>query len=140
MNRSSLENEDFDLVEESNLFSEIGQRYLPYWPIFAVLIIIAMASGYFYIKYATPIYETSAKLLVKDDKKGVDASKVLEALDVFGEKKIVENEIDILKSWPIMETVVKKLGIYAAVYHKGDIRDVESVSYTHLTLPTKRIV
>ena len=120
-----MENDDFEVTEESNLFTEIGQKYIPYWPIFALLIVIAMASGYIYLRYATPIYETSAKLLVKDDKKGVDASKVLDALDVFGEKKIVENEIEILKSWPIMTTVVKKLGLYAAVFHKGDVRDVE---------------
>ena len=120
-----MERDEFEIVEESNLLAELGQRYLPYWPIFMVLVVISITSGYFFIKYSTPVYETSAKLLVKDDKKGVDASKVLDALDVFGEKKIVENEIDILKSWPIMETVVKKLGLYATVYHKGDIRDVE---------------
>ena len=36
--------------------------------------------------------EVKAKILVKDEKKGVDASKVLDALNLFGEKKIVENE------------------------------------------------
>jgi len=120
-----VERDEFEVVEESNLLAELGQRYLPYWPLFVIFTIISLTSAFFYLKYTTPIYESSAVILVKDDKKGVDASKVLDALDVFGEKKIVENEVEILKSWPIMKSVVLKLGLYSHVFRKGNIRDVE---------------
>jgi uncharacterized protein involved in exopolysaccharide biosynthesis len=101
--------QDFNFQEkETNIFEEISQKYLPYWPIFIFTILISVFAAYLYLRYTQPIYRVSGKILVKDEKKGVDASKVLDALNVFGEKKIVENEIDIIKSWPIMESVVKE--------------------------------
>jgi tyrosine-protein kinase Etk/Wzc len=118
--------EDYKVPEkQTNLFAEIGQRYLPYWPLFVITLTLSLAVSFFYLRYTSPVYKASGKILLKDEKKGVDASKLLDALNIFGEKKIVENEIDILKSWPLMESVVKKLRLYATVYREGSIRDVE---------------
>ena len=41
-----MERDEFEIVEESNLLAELGQRYLPYWPIFMVLVVISITSGY----------------------------------------------------------------------------------------------
>ena len=41
-----------------------------YWPGFVVSIVIGIIAAYFYMQYATPVYITTAKLLVKDDRKG----------------------------------------------------------------------
>jgi len=91
--------QDFNIQEkETNIIDEIRQKYYPYWPIFVLTILISLFAAYMYLRYTQPTYRVTGKLLVKDEKKGVDASKVLDALNVFGEKKIVENEIDIIKS------------------------------------------
>ena len=79
--------QDFEKYEEENLFAELGQRYLPYWPLFVILITISLGAAFVFLKLSPPIYEIVGKVLVKDEKKGVDASKVLDALNVFGEKK-----------------------------------------------------
>ena len=118
--------QDFNIQEkETNIIDDIRQKYYPYWPIFVLTILISLFAAYMYLRYTQPTYRVTGKLLVKDEKKGVDASKVLDALNVFGEKKIVENEIDIIKSWPIMESVVKDLHLYTTVYHNGNIRTDE---------------
>jgi tyrosine-protein kinase Etk/Wzc len=118
--------DEFDFVSnDTNLFENIRKRYLPYWPFFILFTLLSITGAFFYLRYTNPIYQTNARLLVQDDKKGVDASKVLDALDVFGEKKIVENEIEIIQSWPIMLNVVKKLHLYQKIFKIGKIRDVQ---------------
>ncbi|WP_273566619.1 hypothetical protein [Maribacter halichondriae] len=54
---------------DQNLFGLIISRYLPYWPLFAVLAVLGVLGSWGYLKWATPIYETSATLIIKDEKK-----------------------------------------------------------------------
>jgi uncharacterized protein involved in exopolysaccharide biosynthesis len=118
--------DEFDFVSNhTNIFENIRKRYLPYWPFFILFTLLSITGAFLYLRYTNPVYQTNARLLVQDDKKGVDASKVLEALDVFGEKKIVENEIEIIKSWPIMLNVVKKYVLYEKIFKIGSIRDLQ---------------
>lgn len=111
--------------DEGNIFSNLMETYLPFWPwfVFSVLVFLGVANTY--LRYASPDYEVNAKILVKDEKKGVDASKVLDALNVFGENKIVENEIEIIHSTPLLAKVVKDLNLYVTQIHLGNVRDIE---------------
>src|ERR1700761_9602329 len=90
-------------------------RFLPYWPLFLILLVLSLAGGWMYMKYAIPEYETSATILVKDEKKGVDDQNLMDQLDLFGSKKLVENEIEVIKSRMLMKEVVRNLNLYAPV-------------------------
>lgn len=81
--------QEFDYREEKNesLIKVILQRYLPFWPLIILTTLFTLTIAYFYLRYTPKVYQSQGKILVKDDKKGVDESKVLEALDVFSEKK-----------------------------------------------------
>jgi len=68
-------------------------------------------------------YESSAALIVNDEKKGVDQSQLMESFNVFESKKIVENEIEVIKSKDVIEDVVKTLGLYAKIYTSGFFKD-----------------
>jgi capsular exopolysaccharide synthesis family protein len=103
-------------------------KYLPYWPLFALSIIIAIGLAYIYLRYTVPVYEATATLIIKDEKKGNEESKLVESLDQISSKKIVENEIEIIQSRKLMENVVKLLGLYAPVYDKGDVHTM--LAYT----------
>ena len=124
-----MQNEFDDFQEnissDSNIITEILQRYLPYWPIFVLTVLVSLGSAFYYLRYATYLYDVNAKILVKDEKKGVDASKVLDALNLFGEKKIVENETEIIKSYPLTNQSIKNLNLYAIQYHLGKIKNNE---------------
>ncbi len=104
---------------ENNLLQQLFFRYWPYWPLFVLLVILSAGIGFLYLKYKTPIYETTASIMVKDEKKGLDDSKVLEALNLFGGKKIVENEIEVLHSRSIISQVARDLHLYAPIFEKG---------------------
>ncbi len=104
---------------ETNLLQQFVSRYLPYWPLFLIALIFSAAIGFLYLKYETPIYEVTASILIKDEKRGMDDSKVLDALNLFGAKKIVENEIEVLHSRSIMSEIVTDLQLYAPTEQKS---------------------
>jgi uncharacterized protein involved in exopolysaccharide biosynthesis len=117
-------------IQEEEIKVDLFRQYLPYWPLFIILVVATMSCAWLYLRYTNPIYQVNAKILVKDEKKGLSESEVLETLNLFGEKKIVENETDILKSWPLIEEVVKELKIYSTQWYKGKVRDMELYGFS----------
>ena len=106
-----------------NIISQLWSKYFPYWPLFLFFMVIAGVAARFYLKYKIPVYESTATILIKDEKKGEDDSRIIESLNLLSSKKIIENEIEVLKSKGLMMQVVKKLHLYAPIYEKGKVND-----------------
>ncbi len=119
------EEQFFKEKAETNIFKQVIYKYLPFWPLFLITTAICMAVAFIDLRSQVPVYVASAKVLLKDPQKGGGDSKVLDALNIFSEKKIVDNEIVVLRSADIMEEVVKRLDLYALVYNKGNVRTEE---------------
>ena len=75
-----------------------------------------LGGAWVYVKFQTPVYEIGAKVLFKDEKKGAEGSKTLEDLNLISPKKIVENEMEVLQSKPVINRVVTDLSLYAPIY------------------------
>ena len=114
--------------KQDNLMQQFASKYVPYWPLFLLAIAIAIGLAYIYLRYTIPVYQATATIIVKDEKKGNEESKLVESLDQISSKKIVENEVEIIQSRKLMEDVVTSLGLYAPVYQKGDVHDM--LAYT----------
>lgn len=84
-------------------------RYLRNWYWFLLSIAVLTVAAYVYLRYQPPVYKSQASLLIKDEKKGIDQDDVLKELVALAPKKVVENEIEILKSYTLMERVAKQL-------------------------------
>jgi len=121
------------LHSEGNIFTVLMSRFLPYWPLFALLLVIALVLAKIYLWSATPYYEASASLIIEDENKGVNEAKMTEAINPFESKKIVENEIEVLQSRALMGQVVNDLRLYAPVYEKSSFGGNES-GYTRSPL------
>ena len=115
------ENQIFNEKPNDSTLTNIIQKYLPFWPILILSISISVGLSYLYLRNQVPIYVASAKVLLKDPQKGTGDTKVLDALNIFSEKKIVENEIIVLRSSTIMKEVVKSLDLYAKLYKDGNV-------------------
>jgi len=102
-----------------SLFEQIAYKYMPYWPIFLILLSLSGLSAYFFLKVTPKKYESVASILIKDEKKGQEDSKMEEVLNVFNTKKIVENEIEILRSNAVIMNVVSSMGLYAPIYRES---------------------
>ena len=84
---------------------------------FVVSVIICIACAWGYLRLATPVYNISATVLIKDDKKGGGASMSSElekmGLDGFvSSSNNVDNEIEVLKSKSLAREVVNNLGLF----------------------------
>ena len=103
--------------EEQVNIQEILFRYLIYWPWFVVSVIVCIACAWGYLRLATPVYNTSATVLIKDDKKGSGPSMSSElermGLDGFvSSSNNVDNEIEVLRSKSLAREVVNHLGLF----------------------------
>lgn len=101
---------------------EIFDKYIPYWPWFILLEVIFLSSAWLYLRYKSPVYETTASILIKDQNNGVNSIDPLQAFNLFNTNKSVDNEIEILKSRSLMQEVVENLNLYAPIMVTGRIR------------------
>jgi tyrosine-protein kinase Etk/Wzc len=100
---------------------DLFYKFVPYWPVFAGLLIVSLFSAWLYLRYKTPVYLTTASILIKEEKTSNPGQQMLDAFDLFGTKKNVENEIEVLKSKTLMQEVVENLHLYAPVTIVGRV-------------------
>ncbi len=108
-------------------FGQVIYKYMPYWPLFAALFLIAGISSWLYMQVTTPKYETTARLLIKDEMKGVEA-KGLEQLDFLSTSKTIENETEVIHSNTLLNQVVDHLNLYATMYEGQRFRNLNAYS------------
>lgn len=120
-------------AKEDDLFKQLLQKYLPFWPLYALLILAFLAVAYAYGKFTIPMYEAYSSVVIKDESKGLNESEMLQDLNLFRGKKLVENEIEILKSHSFVSDVVANLGLYAEVMEEAKFRQLPA----YLTSPIK---
>jgi tyrosine-protein kinase Etk/Wzc len=119
---------------EENLIQQMVSKYAPYWPMFLAALVIALGIAYVYLRYTIPVYEATASILIKDEKKGNEDSKLMESLDQISSKKIVENEIEVLQSRTLMVNVAKALSLYAPVYEEGALHTISAYIKSPITI------
>lgn len=109
----------YQVVESRN--SVLRTYLLPnlrYWPWFVLSVGLALAGAYVYLLYKQPIYRIQASLLLQDEKRGNTQTNPLKELEVYAPKKVVENELEVLKSSTLMDQVVAKLHLDARYFRQ----------------------
>src|SRR3982751_41732 len=124
-------------TNEPGMMRQIMFRFFPYWPLFLVLIILGFTGATLYMRYTKPLYEVSSTILVKDEKKGVDDAEMMESLNMYGSKKIVENEVEVLQSRAMMHAVVNKMALYAPVYEDKKLVPLSAYNTSPVTVLIK---
>ena len=120
--------------KEEPHISQVLAGYIAYWPLFLVTASLFLGLAFLYTRYRIPLYEASAKIIIKDEKKGSQVSKEMEELDIISTKKISENETEVLQSRNIMENVVRKLRLYAPLKQEGKIRALSAYSLSPVSV------
>ena len=111
--------------EEQLNIQEILFRYLIHWPWFVVSVIICIAFAWGYLRLTTPIYNISATVMIKDDKKGGGAnmSSELEKMGLDGfvsSSSNIDNEIEVLSSRSLASEVVNRLGLFVTYMNEDE--------------------
>lgn len=120
---NNINNAGSEMDSSSSILKSFFHKYLPYWPLFSVIFLVFIALAYFYNIYSSKIYETSAKILVKESSQSAQTSTLLESLDLFDGVKHVENEIEIIKSIELTSQVVKNLRLYAMIIEENNLQN-----------------
>lgn len=118
----------FEEKEEKTDYHALIFRYLMRWPWFIASVIVCLACAWLYLRYSTPVYNISATIFIKDDKKGGTTGSNLntfEDIGVFSSSKNIDNEIEILRSKSLIKDVVNELGFYINYSAKGSFHDIE---------------
>jgi capsular exopolysaccharide synthesis family protein len=116
--------------QEKNVITQLWFKYFPYWPVFLILLALSIVWAKYSLKKATPLYESKATILIKDEKKGIDDNKLIQEINQLSSKKIIENEIEVLQSRELMDEVVKDLHLYTQVFESIDGKKFVSVYKT----------
>ncbi|MFC5412554.1 GumC family protein [Larkinella bovis] len=83
--------------------------YVKHWKWFLISLVAMLVAGFVFIWFTEPIYRIQASLLVKDEPKNTTDNAVLKDMPLYGQPKVVENEIEILRSNTLMKKVVDSL-------------------------------
>ena len=110
-------NEAKEPKEENIDVKELLFKYLIHWPWFVGAVVACLIAAWVYLHVSTPVYNISATVLIKDDKKGGSAGMLsgLESLGLDGmisSSQNIDNEIEVLRSKTIVKEVVEDLGLY----------------------------
>ena len=121
-------------MEDKELFGEPSHgltikehvlKYLSYYPLFIISIIICVGAGLVYLRYATPKYLATTLLFVKNDNSGNSNDLIETALTGAQPRSNLENEIQLMRSGTLMERVVSKHGFHVSYYHVGKVRETD---------------
>lgn len=114
----NYQEEEIDLREQLEI-------YLQKWPWFLLGIIICLLGAFLYLRYTTPVYNTVATIIIKDEENqgltgGIQDFADMGLLSGMSTSSI-ENEIGILKSKRLLTNVGRKLQLHVRVLDEDDV-------------------
>ena len=121
----SLEEIDelLDQEESSFNFRELYTMLILNWQWFLFSLVVCVALAVLYLRYATPVYEVSSKMLIKDDngsrRRSSDMLANMQDFGFISNSAGIENEVEVLQSHILAREAVKSLKLYTTYKSDG---------------------
>ena len=110
----------------SNLnIKDIIYKYLHYWWLFVIVVVVALTGAWLYLRYSTPVYSVKSSLLIRSEQgrgAGGGAEDMFADIALFQSSVNKQNEIEILLSRTMMERVVRSLNLQEDYYVTGNVK------------------
>lgn len=97
---------------------------LSHWYLFAIFVVLALATGFFINRYKTNIYQATGTVLIKDSRSGFDPTAIMTNMS-YNSMQNIDNEIAIIESYSLTERVVKKMNLEVTYMAKGRVAKSE---------------
>jgi tyrosine-protein kinase Etk/Wzc len=111
-------------IEEINI-KDILFKYLAFWRWFVLGALLSLLVAYTYLRYASDIYQTTAKIKILDSSKG-GIKLPSDVASLFSNSKVnLDNEMEVLKSHRLLDLVAKNLNLETSYYTVGNIKTSE---------------
>lgn len=114
-------------------------KLLRKWWLFALFIGASLAGGYLYLRYETYEYATKAIVLFKDVNNNSSISEesiLLTDQGLINGGKSLDNEIQIMKSIPLMERVIGRVKANILYFRQGVFKENEIYTFAPFQLDT----
>ena len=109
-------------------FATLYRTIILNWYWFVLSLIIFGGIGAIYLRYTTPLYQSTAKLLIKDDDNGSSrrgsSLQNITNLGTISNSAGIDNEMEILSSHSIAEDAIRDLKLYVNYTTEGKVKDV----------------
>ncbi|MCB0666324.1 MAG: hypothetical protein KDC80_10900 [Saprospiraceae bacterium] len=93
------------------------------------IIILSITLGVFlakkYLRYATPMFESTAKIRLADVKEGTSSANLFKDFDVFANANKIGAEVEVLKSPILINKALDSLDFDISIFRLGQIRKNE---------------
>ncbi len=104
---------------------DVFYKYVRFLPLFVLSVAFALLIAFLFLRYSVPVYAVGGSMLIRSEKQGGSArDNELESLIGNNKASNIQNEIEILKSLPLMQRVVDSLGLQFSYFAKGKIKTV----------------
>lgn len=122
----NLEQENIQEQEEKSAFDfqTIYTTVILNWKWFVLSLIICLGLAAIYLRYATPRYQATVKLLIKDDdNSGRRSNSIMNTntLGMISNSNGLDNEMEILSSRSLAEQAVRDLKLYITYSSEGRV-------------------
>ena len=122
-----MEHSQPDLQKDNNSFDFLEQFfvYLRYWHYFLISTLVCFFVVKYYLNHTVSLYESKVKVKIIDDSKN---SFVLpnNPASFFGKSKVnLDNEVEVIRSYRILEQVCKSLNLNNQYYNVGYLNNIE---------------
>lgn len=103
---------------------DLFYKYVRFLPLFVVSVAIALFLAFAYLRYTTRVFSATGSMIIKSDQQTTGHSdKVEDIIEGGNRAQNIQNEMEVLKSRPLMERVVKKLHLEFSYIAQGKIKD-----------------
>lgn len=101
---------------------DIFFKYIRFLPVFILSLALALFGAYLYLRYATPIYRAQGTLLIKSEGQSSGSDPRLNQLFLRDNTENIQNEIEVLRSRPLMQRIVDSLNLQVSYNAVGKIK------------------
>ncbi|MEJ6686565.1 MAG: Wzz/FepE/Etk N-terminal domain-containing protein, partial [Crocinitomicaceae bacterium] len=129
-------NDETENRAETINLKEIWFNMVSNWKLFVFLFSVCLIATFLYLRYTTPLYEASIKIIIKDDENvtsGLSETSAFEDLKIMQFNNSIENEKSVITSRTIMANVVDSLNLDYIIKSIGGVtgltkRDLYGIS------------
>jgi tyrosine-protein kinase Etk/Wzc len=122
-----MDNSHIDSHETSSNFNIIEEffKYFRYWYYFLISVLVCFFAVKYYLNHTIPIYESQTSVKIIDDSKN-NFTLPSAGLSLFSRSKVnLDNQIEVLKSYRLLEQVTKSLNLNTQYYKVSYFNNLE---------------
>ena len=116
-----------DSENQSGLdFAKVYTMVVLNWQWFLLSLILCLGLAYTYLRYAEPVYQVSARMLIKDDNSRLRRNSQMiagmENLGFMSNSSGIDNEVEVLQSHSLARDAVRDLKLYTEYRTQGRVK------------------